>query len=620
MTGTDETNQAIQHSYVTADFETKNGIVDEGLTKESSDEYILPDKAQLTKSLVIRKAELMAKQYDTVLLKSLFLFAAFICSFGYGLDGNIRSIYMNYAMNSYESLSLISTIEVVSSVMSAISQIFFAGLSDVFGRLSLFIVSIVFYVVGTVIQCQAYNVQRYAAGSVFYSIGLTGVMLELVLILSDNSSLKWRLFYIFVPAWPAIITTWVSGNVVDAATPENNWSWDIAMWAFIFPLTCVPLIGCMLHMRWKVRNDPEWIELQTENSFYQTHGLIQTLVQLFWKLDIVGLLLFAASIGCILVPLTLAGGYSSQWQNPKIIAPFVVGFVLALVFIYWESKLALLPFAPFRLLKDRGVWAALWINFLVCFIYAMACGYLYPILIIGMNQTDLSATRISSLYSFVAAIFSPFMGFAVTRSSRLKPYLLGGCSLYFVTMGLFYYYRGDQGSAKGIIGAMIVWGFASCMLDYPVNVSLQSVTSHEHMATVTALGYTIFSIGGAVAAAVSGAIWTQLLYPKLVEFMGDTDLAEAAYSSPYDFINDYPWGTPMRTALVEAYKHVQKYEVIVALVFTAPMLFLTFCLRDPELGDDVAQKLDEGEYVNAAEEDPIGDWISSRFSKLRRRG
>ncbi|CCE93872.1 siderophore transporter TDEL_0H00130 [Torulaspora delbrueckii] len=599
--------------------EAKKITVDEKMVAEPLDEYGMPDKLKVTKSLVIRKAELMAKQYDTWFLKSLFLFSAFLCSFGYGLDGNIRGIYMTYAMNSYSTHSLISTVGVISMVISAVAQVIYAGLSDVFGRLSLFIVSIVFYVVGTIIQSQAYDVQRYAAGSVFYSVGLVGVMLQVILVLSDNSSLKWRLFYTFVPAWPSIITTWVSGNVIETANPEDNWSWNIAMWAFIFPLSCIPLIACMLHMRWKVRNEPEWKELQTEKTYYQSHGLIQTVVQLFWKLDVVGIILLTVGTGCILVPLTLAGGVSTQWQSAKLIAPFVLGFVLIAIFIYWESKLALAPIAPFKMLKDRGIWAPLWIMFLIAFVYQMAAGYLYTILMVAVDETDLSATRITSLYSFVSAIFAPVLGFIVARSSRLKPYMVLGCSLYFVTMGLFYRYRVGKDAHQGVIGAMVVWGICSCLFDYPVTVSIQSVTSHENMATVTALSYTIFSIGGAVAASVSGAIWTQLLYPKLLEYIGDADLAEAAYSSPLTFYLDYPWGTPIRDAMVEAYKHVQKYEVLIALVFTAPMFILTFCLRDPSLTDDVAQKLNDGEYVETSHDDPISEWVTSRFSKLRHR-
>ncbi|SCW03852.1 LAFE_0H00452g1_1 [Lachancea fermentati] len=603
--------------YSSPDFNGKNTVVEKQFTKVYENEHETPDKLKTTKSIVIRKAELMGKQYDTWYLKALFLFTAFICSFAYGLDSIIRDIYMTYAMNAYSTHSLLSTVDVISMLISAVGQLFFAGLSDVFGRLSLFIVSIVFYVVGTIIQSQAYDVQRYAAGSIFYNIGLVGAMFQVTIILSDFSSLKWRLFYNFVPAWPALITVWVSGNVIHVANPQENWSWGIAMWAFIFPASCIPMIVCMLHMRWKVKDTVEWKELQEEKSFYQSHGLVQTLVQLFWKLDIVGVLLFCVSMGCILVPLTIAGGYSSQWRSAKVIAPLVLGFVLFPIFLHWENKIAKLPFAPFKMLRDRGIWAPLWIMFLICFVYAMAADYLYTILLVAANETDQSATVITSLYSFVAAIVSPFAGIFVARSSRMKPWTFLGCALYFVTMGLFYKFRGGEDTGKGVIGAMVIWGIASCFYDYPMSISMQTVTSHEHMAVVTALNLTIFRVGGAVGAAVSGAIWTQLLYPKLVTVLGDTSLAEIAYDSPFDFIDSYEWGTPLREATVEAYRYVQKYEALIALIFVAPMFLLTFFLRDPELTEKFGQDLDDDEYV-AEDDDPITDWIVKRFSRSKK--
>lgn len=271
------------------------------------------------------------------------------------------------------------------------------------------------------------------------------------------------------------------------------------------------------------------------------------------------------------------------------------------------------------MLKDRGIWSPLWIMFSIAFIYQMASGYMYTLLVVAVDESVLSATRIISISSFVSALFSPFLSIAVARSSRLKPYMLIGCALYMVAMGLLYHFRSGKQSDKGIIGAMVVWGFGACMFTYPATVSIQSVTSHENMAVVTALSYTMFRIGGAVASAVSGAIWTQLLYPKLLKTMKDPALALAAYGSPLTFVVSHPWGTPIRDAMVESYRYVQKYEVLVGLVFTAPLVALSLCLRDPPLTDDVAQKLDDGEYVKTTVDDPIADWISDRFSKLRNR-
>lgn len=59
--------------------------------------------------------------------------------------------------------------------MVAAAQQVYARLSDIFGRLELLIVSILFYVVSTIIESQAYYIQRYAGGAVLYQIGYTGV-------------------------------------------------------------------------------------------------------------------------------------------------------------------------------------------------------------------------------------------------------------------------------------------------------------------------------------------------------------------------------------------------------------------------------------------------------------
>lgn len=75
---------------------------------------------------------------------------------------------------------------------------------------------------GTIIQFQAYDVQRYAAGAVFYNAGNVSINLALTLILSDCSSTEWRLFYQFVPVWPYIISTLISGAITSRANPSVN--------------------------------------------------------------------------------------------------------------------------------------------------------------------------------------------------------------------------------------------------------------------------------------------------------------------------------------------------------------------------------------------------------------
>ena len=82
----------------------------------------------------------------------------------------------------------------------------------------------------------------------------------------------------------------------------------------------------------------------------------------------------------ILVPFTIAGSAKEQWKAGHIIAMLVIGVCCIPAFVVWEMK-AKHPLVPFRvsphrtmfekpdphspyvmkLLKDRGVWAAIFI-------------------------------------------------------------------------------------------------------------------------------------------------------------------------------------------------------------------------------------------------------------------
>lgn len=557
--------------------------------KVSSSDDSLLDK----KSTGVRKAEILAEQWDTWYYKLILLFSAFLVGYAYGLDGQTRYIYNSFATNSYAQHSLFTTVGVISSVAQAVAQILYARLSDVFGRLELFIVSILFYVVGTVIESQAYDIERYAAGSVFYSIGYAGLIIVLLLILSDFSSLKWRLFYSFVPAFPFIINTWISGNVTSAV--GLNWSWGIGMWAFILPLCCIPLLCCMVHMRWKAGKTQAWKEFKDEKTKFQELGLGGFLKFLFWTLDIIGLVLIVAMLGCILVPLTIAGGASTTWQEAHIIVPIVVGCVLIPVFVFWEAK-SKHAIVPFYLLKDRGIWSALYISMSINLISSIEASFLYTVLVVAVNESIKSATRITSLNSFVSVVGGFFFGLVVVYFRRLKGFIVFGTCIWLVALGILLHFRSGLNAHAGIIGGVCLLGFGTTFFTYPINVSMQSCVNHEHMAVITALGYSLYRVGSAIGSAVAGAIWTQLLPPKIGEQMDKYNINNAtaqafAYNQPLLFVVEYPWGSDARMALAAAYREIQWILVLVAMLLCVPMIIMALFTRDNVLGDE--QSIDD---------------------------
>lgn len=630
-------NQPIDSKAVNASDESKH-MSDE--SRHSSDAIERHDTMKLkiqnstAKSFGVRKSEVICAQYSHPAMIGLSYFCVFLVAYTYGLDNTVRYQLQTYAQSSYAQHSLISTVNVIKTVIAAASQPTYARLSDIFGRVELVVVSIIFYALGTVIQSQAYDVQRFAGGTVLYQVGYSGIILMLEVFLADMSNLNWRLFASFVPAVPFIINTWVGGDVLAEFNRRYSWNFGIGMWVFIFPLACVPFLCCLIHMRILARSTPEYLQVKQEeedhliknNRFYRAYvddsARLATmsapkrwfakfwhtvkwctweLGDLFWLLDVVGILFIICVFGFILVPFTLAGGVQTQWKKASTIAPLVIGFVLIPFFALWEMKFAKFPIIPFKLLKDRGVWAALIIAMLVNLIWTLPNDYMYTVLVVGMHTSDKAASRITSLYSFVSVIVGPLLGLVLVVVRRTKPFIIFGCATWFIATGLLYHFRGANDGLNsehvkdGIIGAFCVMGFGAGFFTYTTQLSIQTCTNHEYMAVVLSLYLATYNIGSAIGNSISGAIWTQLMYDEIVKQMSklgvDTAQAVTAYGSPLTWYLEHQWGSAPRRAVAMAYAAIQRKMCIAAIVLCVPLVVCAMLLRNHKLLS--VQSLDE---------------------------
>ena len=232
-----------------------------------------------------------------------------------------------------------------------------------FGRVELIILSVFFYTIGTIIEATAKNVQTFAGGSVLYQIGYTCVLLLVEVIIADITSLRARLFFSFIPTLPFLINTWISGNITSAVLRTASWQWGISMWAIIYPVCSLPLIIALGIIGRRAQKNGV---LDKHKSPYQMLGARGLAVELFWQLDVVGIILLIAVFALILVPFTIAGGVSEQWRTAHAIAPLVVGICCTPAWIIWESRCKY-AIVPFHLLKDRAVWGALGIAVMLNF-------------------------------------------------------------------------------------------------------------------------------------------------------------------------------------------------------------------------------------------------------------
>jgi SIT family siderophore-iron:H+ symporter-like MFS transporter len=314
------------------------------------------------------------------------------------------------------------------------------------------------------------------------------------------------------------------------------------------------------------------------------------LVDLFWRLDVIGIILIIAVFALILVPLTTAGGFASSWTAAHVLAPLIVGIVTIPVFILWQLR-APHPLVPFYLMKDRAVWGALGIAVLLNWSWYMQGDYLFTVLSVAFDFDTMTATRVSSFYSFFSVVSGCILGFIVFKVRRLKVFIVAGTCLFMVAFGLLIRYRGDADSSSraGVIGAQVLLGIAGGMFPYPAQASLQAVLQHERLAVMTGLYLATYNLGSAFGGAVSGAIWTQVLPGQLDQRLapfGNATLSSLAYADPFTFSAAYPVGTPERQAVIDSYKYAQRLLTITGICLCVPLIGFAAVLRNPKLNDE----------------------------------
>lgn len=513
-------------------------------------------------------------------------FGVFLVAYAYGLDGTVRYTYQPYATASFANHSLVSTVATLRAVIAAAAQPTAAKIADVFGRVELISLSVFFYVLGTIIESVSGNVSQFAAGAVIYQIGYTMIILLVEVIIADITSTRARLFFSYLPALPFIINTWVSGDITEAVLKATTWHWGVGMWCIIYPVCALPLIISLSLVGRRAKKQGLLVNYR---SSFQELGFQNLAVELFWLLDVIGIILLIAVFALILVPLTIAGGFQAKWSDAKVVAPLVIGFVCIPFFIVWELR-APHPLVPFTIMTDRAIWGAMGIAVLLNFAWTMQGDYLYTVLIVAFNFSVKAATRITSLYSFTSVLTGTFLGLIVYKLRRLKYFIVAGTCLFMVAFGLLIRYRGDPtGSGRaGVIGAQVFLGFAGGMFPYPAQALLQAHVKHENLAVMTGVYLATYNVGSALGNAVSGAIWTQLLPSTLAKNLAGINetLAVSAYGDPFTAAMEWPMGTPERDALVDSYQHIQRYLTITGICLCIPLIAFAMCLRNPKLTGD----------------------------------
>ncbi|XP_014562412.1 hypothetical protein COCVIDRAFT_84374 [Bipolaris victoriae FI3] len=246
-------------------------------------------------------------------------------------------------------------------------------------------------------------------------------------------------------------------------------------------------------------------------------------------------------------------------------------------------------------------------NLTVAF-YMSVFPYFYSYLQIVQGESLTAASYITRVFSFSSTVSSVVVSLMIKYTGHYKYYVTCGSAIYLLGMGLMLAYRTQDASTATLVGTQIVIGIGGGFLNVPVQLGVQASASHQQVAAATTVWLTLLEVGGAVGSAISGAIWSTYIPAKLQQYLPEANAADWAtiYGSitvAADYTT-YPPGSPVRIAINRAYQETMRYLLIGALCCAAPILPLTFFLKNYKL-DQMDQKV-VGNVVGSAEKKDKG--------------
>ncbi|KAJ9482671.1 Siderophore iron transporter [Penicillium thymicola] len=506
----------------------------------------------------------------------------FLMAFCTSLEGQTVMSLSAYATSSFSKHALISTVLVIQNVVNAVIKPPMAKIADVFGRFEAFCLSILIYVLGYIQMASSTNVQTYASAQIFYSAGSTGLQILQQVFIADSSDLLNRAFLALLPEFPFLVTVWLGPTIADAVLRTSSWRWGYGMWAIILPASFLPLALTLIFNQRKAQR-LNFIKKRTRRRT----DLISVMRRTWYDLDVGGLALLSAAVTLILVPLTLAATAKNGWKNVSILVMIALGAVCLCLLPLWESsrKLAPKPLLSLHLLKQRtalaGCALAFW--YFMAFYFSVQ-PYLYSYLQVVQGYDVATAGRITQTFSFTSTIAAFSVSLLIKYTRRYRIYITIGCVVYMTGLAMMLLYRGEGASHFQVLGTQIIVGIGGGLINVPVQLGVQASASHQEVAAATAMFLTSMEMGGAVGAAISGAVWSSAVPHKLLQYLPEESKGQAAeIFGKLTTALSYPMGSATRIAINRAYQETMDRLLTLAVIATLPLIPLSLLMVNYKL-------------------------------------
>lgn len=514
----------------------------------------------------------------SLILVYVFIYLIFIIN---SLQEQMVGSFSVFVTSTFALAPLTATTGIISSIIGGLTRLPIAKILDVWGRPQGFALMVFCLTLGLIIMAACNNVETYAAGQVFYWVGVDGIMYVLSVFIADTTLLKNRGLMLAFANTPYIFTTFAGGPAAKSFINGAGWRWGYGTFAIIFPVICLPIIGIFFMNKKKAQN----MGILNKERVASGRTALQSIWHYTIELDAFGILLLVAGLALFLLPFSLYSYQTKGWHSSMIICMLVFGIVILILFGLYEKFLAPKCFLPMELLFDRTVFGACvyaGIAFLSFYIWD---SYFYQFLLVVNNVSIDHATYIRNIYSIGSCFWGVIVGLLIRSSGRFKWIALYfGVPISILGVGLMIQFRQPDVNIGYVIMCQIFIAFGGGTTVICQEIAVLAATSHQNIAVILAILNAFSSIGGAIGSSISTAIWTGVFPQRLQEYLPEETKADwASINGNITAQTSYAIGSPTRDAIDRAYGDSQRYMLIAATCFLSFGFFFVLIWKDISL-------------------------------------
>lgn len=537
----------------------------------------------------VKKGALVASHLSTGSLAILYC-GIFLLAMSTSTESQATFTLNPYITSAFQVHTLLSTVSIVSNLLSTVLKAPIAKLADVFGRLEVLIAGIVAFILGYICIANSRHIATYFLSQILYSVGSNSCMLIIQLVIADTSSLHNRALLASLPTAPFLAAVWLGPWLGEKFLRGVGWRWGVGVWSIILPIAALPLISVLgvnqyrsLKAERLSETSPSDLATREIDADADTEmrgtgwgmGVVKYLVQL----DLAGSLLFTAGLSMVLLPLTLANQEERSWRDPGIVTSLVLGPIVLVGFVWFEYRWAKFPIVSVHVMKQKVLLAG-------CFaaVFFFATFYIFDVYQTSYFQvvngvSPAQAGYINNVYAFGSTAVSICVGLCIKYLKRVRPFILVGSVCFLVGIVVLVVTVERHYGVPMVVLAMALYAAGSGAFAMPAQTAVQSVCHKQDVGAVTALFLTCTMLGGSIGSAISGAMWPYVLLKNLRNNL-PTDVKPFAQEIANDLSKAlaYPWGSPARDAINDAYRTTYRrlvyFSLATAIIFTISTWFI----------------------------------------------